>query len=113
MMMMYWDIILIAFIWVAIIDLTPFTDEITSKIRSWMTHGTFSEPFSFKPFTCSLCMTFWSGVVYMLATHAFTLGNLAFVLLAALATPLIGSVTTFVLDFLTHLINELSDYFNL
>ena len=110
---MYWDIILLAFIWVAVLDLTDFWDTVSSKIRSWLTHGRFTSPFYIKPFSCSLCMTFWSGVAYMLITHAFTLGNLAFVLLASLATPLIGSVTTFVLDFLTHLIDEMSDYFNL
>lgn len=111
--MMYWDIILIAFINVAIIDLTDFTEAVTSKLRSWLTHGTFSEPFSFKPFTCSLCMTFWSGVVYMLITHAFTLGHIAFVLLAALATPLIGTLVRFVLDFFTKLLNDLSEYFGI
>ena len=42
-----------------------------------------------KPFDCSLCMTWWTGIVYLLIAGQFTLANLAFVtILAALASEI-------------------------
>ena len=42
-----------------------------------------------KPFDCSLCMTWWTGITYLLIAGQFTLINFAFVtILAALASEI-------------------------
>lgn len=44
---------------------------------------------TWKPFDCSLCMTWWTGIIYLLCVGEFTLVNFAFVAgLAALSSEI-------------------------
>lgn len=90
--MIYINIALIAAIYCFILDYSGAWDEITSKISSWLTSGRIHKPITLKPFSCSLCMTFWTGLVYLLFEHSLTLPNLAYVCLMAGLTPRITDV---------------------
>lgn len=81
------DLLLVAVVWVFVLDLSGFWDEVTTKVSGWLTNGRVRRPFSLKPFSCSLCMTFWTGLVYLLATGHMTLPMVAYVCMLAYLTP--------------------------
>lgn len=81
------NILLIASVYVFGIDICGFWDTLSAMVKGWLTGGKFRTPFSLKPFSCSLCMTFWTGLVYLLIVGRFTLPMVAFVCLAAYLTP--------------------------
>jgi hypothetical protein len=84
------NILLIAVVTVCIVDISGFTDSWKSAFKRLVTRGRMSDPYySLKPFDCSLCMTFWSGLVYLWVTHSFTLWMVTFLLLISVMTPVI------------------------
>ena len=49
-----------------------------------------------KPIGCSLCMTWWTGIIYLICVGEFTILNLAFVaMLALLSSNISGLLLTF------------------
>ena len=104
-MNLYFDIVLIAVIYVFGIDVCGFWQTLSSGLKRLMTGGRMHQPFDLKPFSCSLCMTFWTGIVYLLATHALTIGHLAYVCLVAMLTPRIYDLLLVVSDLLAALFN--------
>lgn len=104
---MYTDLLMIATMWVVIIDTTDFYDRVTGGIRAALTGGKFRKPFYVKPFCCSLCMTWWSGVVYLLLTHSVSLLALGYVLGLAFFTPTIKDLCLLVRDLLAKAVNEI------
>lgn len=83
------NLIFIQLIVVFIIDLSGFVDTMKSKISSLLTKGVIKSPdYRIRPFDCSLCMTFWCGLIYLLITHQFTLFFIAFVCLLSITTTL-------------------------
>lgn len=104
-MNMYFDILLIAAIYVFGIDICGFWREISPYIKRLMTHGAMCQPFELKPFSCSLCMTFWTGIVYLLATHSLSIGTIAYVCLIAMLTPRIQDLLLLATDLLAALFN--------
>lgn len=84
------DILLIAVVTVCIVDISGFTDSWKSAFKRLVTRGRMSDPYyTLKPFDCSLCMSFWSGLVYLWVTHSFTLWMVTFLLLISVMTPVI------------------------
>lgn len=75
-------------------DILMFPNEIAGKIASWLTKGKITNVTLSKPWGCSLCMTFWCGLTYVLVTvgvgsiPAF-ITNLCLCLAFALATTYI------------------------
>ena len=86
-MKQFFDIMLIAFCWVFMLDVSGFWLTFSATVKGWLTNGLIKTPFELKPFSCSLCMTFWTGLVYLLIVGRFTLPMVAFVCLAAYLTP--------------------------
>lgn len=87
------DILLIAVIIVVIIDISGFIDSLKSGLKKVLTKGRMSDPYySLKPFDCSFCMTFWTGLIWLLVTHNVTLWMLAYLLLICVMTPVIKDV---------------------
>ena len=75
----------LALIVVFIVDLSGFSDTLCEFV-SRVTHKNVVE---FKPFTCSLCMTWWSGLVMAFIRGEFNLQTIALVaLLAFLSFPM-------------------------
>ena len=84
------NILLIAVVTVCIVDISGFTDSWKSAFKRLVTRGRMSDPYyTLKPFDCSLCMTFWSGLIYLWVTHSFTLWMVTFLLLISVMTPVI------------------------
>ena len=52
---------------VFLIDQSGFINEFKSWLKKVLTKGKMSDPgYSLKPFDCSLCMTFWVSLIYLL-----------------------------------------------
>lgn len=85
--MNYINILLISAIWVFLLDISGAWQELTAIVSGWLTNGRIKKPFSLKPFSCSLCMTFWTGLAYILFAGCFTLPMMAYVCLVAMLTP--------------------------
>ena len=81
------DILLIAAVYVFGIDVCRFWDTVSAAVKGWLTHGALRTPFQLKPFGCSLCMTFWTGLLYLLLAGRLTLPMVAYVCLVAMLTP--------------------------
>lgn len=81
--MIYFNILMISLIFIFIIDISGFIQSIENKISKWINVKNCEIP---KPFSCSLCMTFWTGLVYLLLHSELTLFNICFVCYIAYLT---------------------------
>lgn len=84
---MFKDIIILTVIMVFIVDLSGVIDSIKGLITI---NG--RQIKHFKPFDCSLCMTFWSGLAYLLFTHSFDLWGVFAVCMMSFLTPVVKEV---------------------
>ena len=79
------DLLLLSLVVVWIVDVSGWTDTWLGWLSRWLGH-TVREV---KPFSCSTCMTWWMGIIYLLATGRFCIPLVAYVgLLAFLAFPI-------------------------
>lgn len=101
---MIFNLFLIAFIAVFIIDYSGFIQEMDSLLtKALKSKIPLHIP---KPFSCSLCTTFWAGVIYLLCTGSLSLINLSYLGIVCFLTPEILSIIYFVKD----LVNKLFDW---
>lgn len=102
------DLFLISVIVVIIIDISGITDTIKSLIKRIITRGMMSDPnYSLKPIDCSFCMTFWTGLVYMLCVGTFSLWMVTFLLLLCVMTPVIKDVIILFRNTIIKIINKI------
>lgn len=112
--MVGYNLFLIAFICVAIIDISGFVEEIKPKIWKWVFNGKKEyRQFSLKPFDCSLCCTWWTGLIYLLIAGAFTLQNIALTLLIAVLTPTIKDIIILIKDIAVKIIDTIYWWLNI
>ena len=102
------DVILITLIVVCIVDVSGFIDTIKSLLKRIMTGGKMSgSDYSLKPIDCSLCMSFWTNLIYTIATGQFSLWILAFILLCSVMTPVISDLIFTIRDLIRKLIGRI------
>ena len=63
-----------------------------------------------KPFSCSLCMTWWVGLFYLLGADALTIPNIGYVALLAGASSIFTEVMFTVRDICARLIEWISSH---
>lgn len=103
---MVFNLFLISIIVVCIVDISGFVDTVKSTISKILTNGKFkTADYQLKPFDCSLCMTFWIGLIYLIIYHQLTLLNVSILLLIAVSTPIINDAIRLIQDIITKLIN--------
>ena len=103
--MTYINIIIIGAIYVFILDISGAWSEITSMISGWITGGKIVKPINIKPFSCSLCMTFWTSLIYLAISHRLPFYTFAFGCLVAFLTPRIKDILLTLDSLLCKLIN--------
>lgn len=102
------DLFLIAVIVVIVIDISGITLSIKSSIKRLLTRGRMSDPnYSLKPLDCSFCMTFWTGLVWLLVIHNFSLWMLTYLLLLCVMTPVIMDVIILIRELFIKIIKKL------
>lgn len=109
---MYLNIFLIALLFVFVIDLTDAYENISTAINKALTRGKLHEPKYIKPFCCSLCLTWWVGLIYV-CVAGFSLTAVAFVALMAFLTPIFKDVLLLLKDIITEVFDELREFFNI
>lgn len=105
------NLILIQIICVLLVDVTGVIEDMLTPIVRWLSGtkiGTIG-----KPFSCSLCMTFWTGLIFLLATGNFTLVNFTLVILFACLTPVTLTLYHLVVDLFTRMVESIYNYFQL
>ena len=108
------NLFIISIIWVLILDLSGFARTIDKLFYKIFYPGRpFREDAHFKPWDCSLCLTFWSSLIYLIAIHSLTLPNIAFSLLFAWLTTTEKDIFIMVKDMVTKLIDLLYTLFKL
>ena len=107
------NLIFIQLIVVFIIDLSGFVDTMKSKISSLLTRGRIkSSDYRIRPFDCSLCMTFWSGLIYLFIVDRFTIPLIAFVCLLSITTTLTKDTFYTLYDLFIRLLKKIDDIWN-
>lgn len=106
------NILLIGLIMVFTLDISGFYQEITCIISGWMTNGVIKKPIMIKPFCCSLCMTFWLSLIYILCMGCFTIPMIAYCCLIAYMTPVIADTLRLVTELLKTLIIAVNNKLN-
>lgn len=100
------NLLIITSIIVFIVDLSGIIPHIKQYLhRKYIRVGDWTN-LSLKPLDCSLCLTFWTGLIYLLFTK-FTLPLMGYVCLLAYLTPIIAEVMIYVKDALIYLLNLL------
>lgn len=83
--MIYLELTMLTVVVVFIVDVSGFLDTIKSWLSKWLD----KKVSTLKPFDCSLCMTWWAGIVYAIFQNEFTLPVVTFVCgLAVMAYPI-------------------------
>lgn len=105
--MIYLNLLMITAIIVFIIDISGFIQEMEEIIRKHffpqLPKGTIHIP---KPFSCSLCLTFWTGILYLIFTK-FSIALLAYVSLLAFLTPVIADILMGIKDLLVRITSKI------
>lgn len=101
------DLILIGVITTIIIDMTDLLYTIKNKLKL-IFH--IKGNVTLKPFDCSLCMTFWLCIIYLLIYNHLTLMHTAISLLIAVNTPIIKAVIQLFQDITTKIINTVYNH---
>lgn len=97
------DLMLIAVVVTFCIEYSGFIDEMNSLLSRTLKCRA-KVP---KPFSCALCMTFWSGIVYLTITRQFSIPALALACLASWSTVVINEVLSFIRDVLIEMIYKI------
>ena len=81
----YIDILILSLVVIFIVDVSGFTDSWMSALSRWLNRQI--KPV--KPFACSLCMTWWTGLAYAIITGNLTIPVIGYTaLLAYLSFPI-------------------------
>lgn len=105
---MFLKLLIITIVVVLLIDISGFISSIKSFISKKLTNNKIDTiNFSFKPFDCSYCMSFWIGLIYVIVTNEFTFLNLLYVCLIPMFTDFIRQTLLLMKDLLNKLIEKI------
>lgn len=104
------NLLCLAIIVVFIVDISGAVDSF-KKFISWaLTKGRLmSDNFNLKPFDCSLCSTWWTGIIYLLITNTFTIQMVTYVALLAFLANVFANILLLMKDILLYVTNKLSN----
>ena len=103
------DLFLISFIWVMILDVSGFMTQFKGFLgRIFKMSPVLAQNLSLKPIDCSLCMTWWTGLIYLLITHNLSLFYVAITLVFAILTQSTKDLIFLVQDLITWLFTRIS-----
>ena len=103
----------ITIIWVVVLDQLHFWDDITSVISGWLTNGKIKKPIQLKPFNCSVCMSFWTNLTYIIVTNQFSILMVLYILTLSWGTPIISSILTLVKNLFLKTIDTIANKFDI
>lgn len=105
--MMFLNLLFIQLICVLIIDISGFVDSVKWGISKFLTSGKIpTTDYRLRPFDCSLCMTWWSGLIYLICMKEVSLLLLAYVLFLAIMTPVAKDIILLIRDICIKIIDK-------
>lgn len=82
----YTDILILSLVVIFIVDVSGFTQSWHDALQRWIGRPIRED---IKPFSCSLCMTWWTGLAYALISGNFNIPTVGYIaLLAYLSFPI-------------------------
>lgn len=106
------NLLLIALVCVMIVDLSGFVQSIKSLISTKLTNGKITtNSFRIKPFDCSLCMTFWCSIIYIIFNGEFTLINVVYICILSFFTDTLKQLLLLIKDVFNKLIDKTYELF--
>ena len=106
---MFIDLLLITLIIVFVIDISGAVEHLVYPLVKRLLKIPKTSRIEVPLISCSLCMTFWTGIIYIICMGEFTLLNLFFVCVCAFLTPHIKDLFILVRDTLTLIQNKIYD----
>ena len=97
------NLLILGIVAVFAIDYSGFIQEVENYLTKW-----FRSPVPLKipkPFSCSLCTTFWLGLFYLIFANQLTFINLLYLILIAALTKPIYHVLISLIGFIETLLN--------
>lgn len=87
------ELLIITFCVVFVIDQTDLVDNIKTILSKFLTKGKISSNnFQMKPFDCSLCMTFWLCLIWVLCNYKVTLYNVGLCFFMAFLAQFVNDI---------------------
>lgn len=106
---MYWNLFLLAVIVVFVVDISGIMDTLKGAISRWL-HVKVEH---LKPFDCSLCMVWWSGLLYLLITGRLSIASVAYLAIIAACSVQIGAFIQLLRSLLQCLVDAVLDRYGL
>ena len=103
----------ITIIWVVVLDQLHFWDDFSTMISGWLSGGKIKKPLDWKPFNCSVCMSFWTNLAYIIVTNQFSILMVLYILTLSWGTPIISSILTLVKNLFLKFINTIANKFDI
>lgn len=107
-MMFYVNIIAITVIFVIGLDILKFWENFSKMISGLITKGKVHKEFCEKPCGCSTCMSFWTNLIYMIASGHFSVINILIIIVLAMFTSEIGGLILMFKSWIDALINKIT-----
>lgn len=101
MLMITTKLLLICVCWVIIIDFTDIIADIEVFLEKYLKVRKVEVP---KPFSCSLCMTFWTGLIYLIIIGEFSLASITILLLISFFSTTIYNLLYLIKDIIDYLL---------
>ncbi len=108
MIAFYLNVLFITLIFVIALDVLHFWDDFSKLISGWITRGKVHKVFCEKPCGCSTCMSFWTNLIYMIASGNFSVLNILIIIVLAMFTPEIGGLILMLKSWIDALINKIT-----
>lgn len=107
-------LLLITIATVIVIDLTDFVDSVKRGIWKWVWKEKREyRDFSLKPFDCSLCASWWIGLLYLIISGTLTLPLVVYQLFLSYLTPIIKDVIQMIKDMCVRILDMIYTYLSL
>lgn len=99
---------------VIVVDLTDFVYSVKKAIWKWVwkEQRDFKD-FGMRPFDCSLCLSWWVGLIYLLISGTITLPLVLFQLFISYMTPIIKDLVQMIKDMAVRILDMLYTYLSL
>lgn len=94
------DLLIIACVMVFILDLSGVVDELERILQKKWKRKVIIR----KPWSCSLCMTWWLGLIYLFINKYLSIINIGLVAAFAFLTPLIKDILLSIRELLNRLV---------
>lgn len=106
--MIYLKLLIMAVVVVFVVDLSGFVQSVKDWLSRWLDR----KVTRLRPLDCSLCMTWWTGLIYAWILGAFSIQAVAYVALLAWLSGVIRGILILIADALTAALRYLSNKLN-